>query len=68
MTEHRIVLIIDATYRTADLADTVRALMTQHYQITSKRAQASPARHAYALTGEAAAELITILEMSNAPE
>lgn len=62
MKEHRIVLVIAATYRTDDPALTTRLLVESHYAITSKRAQASPAPRTYALTGEPADQLTDTLE------
>ncbi len=71
MNEHRIVIVIDAVYRTDDPAETVRHLMDAHYAITSKRAQAKPARHSWALVGASAERVINTinnLENAHAPE
>jgi hypothetical protein len=68
MNEHRIVLVIDATYRTDDPDQTIAALMDQHHAITSKRAQARPVHQTYALIGESADHLIDLLEENHAPE
>jgi hypothetical protein len=60
--EHRIVIVIDAVYRTDDPDRTRNHLMGQHYEITSKRAQAVPARHAWGLIDSSADEFITLME------
>jgi hypothetical protein len=66
MTEHRIVLVIDAVYRTDDPQLTIRHLVEKHYAVTAKRAQ--PFSRMSVLLEPSATELINSLERIDAPE
>ncbi len=68
MNEHRIVLVIDATYRTDDPTATIASLLTQHDAITVRRAQSTPAHENWVLVNESADGIIDILENAHAPE